>query len=112
MNFMDFNKYQKLARKTAIYPHMGENLTYPTLGLCGETGEVAEKVKKFFRDSEAKMTHEIKESLVREMGDVLWYLSAMATELNVDLSEIAKVNVKKLKDRYEKGKLHGSGDNR
>ncbi len=109
---MDFNKYQKLARKTAIYPHIGNNLSYPTLGLCGETGEVAEKVKKLFRDSEAKMTPEIKHSLIKEMGDVLWYLSAMASELETDLNEVAEMNVKKLKERYEKNSLHGSGDNR
>ena len=109
---MDFNKYQKLARKTAIYPNMGNNLSYPTLGLCGETGEVAEKVKKFFRDSESKMTLDLRDNLVKEMGDVLWYLSAMASELKVDFSEVAKANVEKLAKRERENKLHGSGDNR
>lgn len=109
---MNFNKYQKLARKTAIYPHMGNNLSYPTLGLCGETGEVAERVKKFFRGSGVEMTPEVKHSLIREMGDVLWYLSAMASELNVDFSEVAKVNVEKLAKRERENKIHGSGDNR
>lgn len=109
---MDFNKYQKFAESTAIYPNKGKNVLYVALGLCGETGEVAEKVKKFFRDSEAKMTPEIRDNLVTEMGDVLWYLSSMATELGVDLSNVAEKNMEKLTGRKENGQIHGSGDNR
>ncbi len=109
---MEFNEYQKLAIKTAVYPCVGKNFVYPTLGLAGEAGEVAEKVKKVFRDSNGEMTAEQKELLVKELGDVLWYVSAIAHELGTDLDDVAQQNLKKLHDRMERDKLHGSGDKR
>jgi NTP pyrophosphatase (non-canonical NTP hydrolase) len=109
---MDFAEYQSLSRRTATYPHAGEDLTYPALGLCGEAGEVAEKVKKTLRDDGGVLTDERREALSRELGDVLWYLSQVATEAGLDLEEIAAENLDKLFSRQERGVLRGSGDDR
>jgi NTP pyrophosphatase (non-canonical NTP hydrolase) len=109
---MEFSEYQSLSRRTATYPRAGEDLTYPALGLCGEAGEVAEKVKKTLRDDGGVLTAERREALSRELGDVLWYLSQVATEAGLDLEEIAAENLDKLFSRQERGVLRGSGDNR
>ena len=109
---MKFEEYQILSRKTAIYPNKGKNLSYPVLGLCGESGEVAEKVKKILRDKKGKLDSKSKQELVKEMGDVLWYLSAIASELKISLEEVARINVTKLSNRQKENKIHGSGDNR
>lgn len=109
---MNFNQYQKESRKTAIYPKKGKNFIYPTLGLVGEAGEVAEKIKKVLRDHKGIIDKERREELKKELGDVLWYLAQIATELNISLEEIAKENLKKLKSRQKRKKLHGCGDNR
>lgn len=109
---MDIQEYQKKAWETAIYPNKGKNLSYPALGLGGETGEVLEKIKKITRDEGSEITKEKKEELVKEMGDVLWYLAALATELNLNLKEILEKNISKLNSRKERKVLHGSGDNR
>ena len=87
-------------------------MTYPALGLCGEAGEVAEKVKKTLRDDGGVLTDERREALSRELGDVLWYLSQLATEAGLDLEEIAAENLDKLLSRRERGMLRGSGDDR
>jgi NTP pyrophosphatase (non-canonical NTP hydrolase) len=109
---MDFNEYQQRAKTTAVYPNVGYNPTYPALGLAGEVGEVCEQVKKMYRDDRGWITDERREALTREMGDVLWYLSTLATELNISLDYIAKQNLEKLAARKEKGVLHGSGSDR
>ena len=109
---MTFNEYQKESKKTAIYPQLGENFIYPTLGLVGESGEVAEKVKKIIRDNEGKMDEKRRKELEKEMGDVLWYLAQLATELDLPLENVAQGNLQKLKSRQERGLLHGNGDNR
>jgi NTP pyrophosphatase (non-canonical NTP hydrolase) len=109
---VDFSEYQSLSRRTATYPHAGDDLTYPALGLCGEAGEVAEKVKKTIRDDGGVLTDERREALARELGDVLWYLSQLATEADLDLDTIAEDNLEKLLSRQERGVLRGSGDNR
>ena len=109
---MDFNEYQKAARSTAIYPNIGNNITYPTLGLCGESGEVAEKVKKIIRDDGGVVTEEKKELLKKELGDATWYISNIASELGITFNEIAELNIAKLKDRQNRNVLKGSGDNR
>jgi NTP pyrophosphatase (non-canonical NTP hydrolase) len=109
---VDFSEYQSLSRRTATYPRAGEDLTYPALGLCGEAGEVAEKVKKTLRDDGGVLTDERREALSRELGDVLWYLSQVATEAGLDLEEIAAENLDKLFSRQERGVLRGSGDDR
>jgi NTP pyrophosphatase (non-canonical NTP hydrolase) len=109
---MTFEEYQKKSRKTALYPGTGGNFIYPVLGLCGESGEVAEKIKKAVRDDGGEITAERKKELEKELGDVLWYLSQLATELGLSLDKIAETNIKKLYSRLDRGKLHGSGDNR
>jgi|TARA_B110000902_G_C14295125_1_gene583059 NTP pyrophosphatase (non-canonical NTP hydrolase) len=105
---MQFNEYQTLAANTAIYPHASK-VTYPALGLCGEAGEVAEKVKKNIRDGASPT---FKEDMKKELGDVLWYISALARDLDIDLDTIAQMNLQKLKDRQERNQIQGSGDNR
>ena len=109
---MDFKEYQDIARSTAIYPNIGNNIYYPTLGLCGESGEVAEKIKKIMRDDGGIVSEEKKELLKKELGDSMWYLSNLAAELGLDLNDIAETNIKKLKDRQARNVLKGSGDNR
>ena len=109
---MDFKTYQKKARETAQYPNLGSNNIYPTLGLVGEAGEVAEKVKKVIRDKKGIFDNESKLGIKKELGDVLWYLSNLCTELNFNLEDVALQNLEKLKLRAAKGKISGSGDNR
>ena len=109
---MNFQTYQTNARKTAIYPSLGSNYVYPTLGLVGESGEVAEKVKKVIRDKNGVFDQETLIGLKKELGDVLWYLSNICTELNFSLEDIAEENLYKLEKRSLEGKIKGSGDNR
>lgn len=109
---MDFATYQKQARKTAIYPQLGHNFVYPVLGLVGEAGEVAEKIKKVLRDEKGKITDEKREELKKELGDVLWYLANLSVELKIPFEKVAEDNIQKLKSRLLRSKLKGSGDNR
>jgi NTP pyrophosphatase (non-canonical NTP hydrolase) len=109
---LTFEEYQEKARTTAIYPEIGKEFVYPAFGLAGETGEVMETIKKIFRDSKGKINEETREKLKKELGDVLWYLSNLATELGFSLEEIAQGNLKKLASRKKRGVLHGSGDDR
>lgn len=109
---MNFEEYQKKSRKTALYPDVGSNFVYPTLGLAGEAGEVSEKVKKIIRDDGGEVLPEKKKELAKELGDVLWYVSQLATEFGLSLEDIAKENIEKLYSRLERGKISGSGDNR
>jgi NTP pyrophosphatase (non-canonical NTP hydrolase) len=109
---MTFTDYQRRSRTTAIYPDAGSNLLYPTLGLCGETGEVAEKIKKMVRDEGGVLTPERREALAKEMGDVLWYLAQLATEAGLDLGAVAEANLEKLLSRQRRDRLGGSGDDR
>ena len=97
---MNFEEYQSEAGKTALYPRRLENLEYPTLGLAGEAGEVANIVKKIQRDHGGVINQEIKDKLKDELGDVLWYISACAEELDLTLNEIAEFNVLKLAKRH------------
>ncbi len=107
-----FEEYQKKTQKTALYPSVGNNFIYPTLGLVGEAGEVAEKIKKVLRDDGGEILPEKREEIKKELGDVLWYLSQIATELNLSLEEIAELNILKTTSRAGRGKIKGSGDNR
>ena len=109
---MDFKTYQKQARLTAQYPNLGSNNIYPTLGLVGEAGEVAEKVKKVIRDKNGIFDEESKKGIKKELGDVLWYISNLCNEFNFSLEEVALQNLDKLKLRAAKGKISGSGDDR
>lgn len=109
---MDFHTYQQLSRQTARYPDAGHNTTYPTLGLCGEAGEVADKIKKVMRDRGGVFDPEVRDDLRLELGDVLWYLAQLATELELDLEEIAAANLAKLASRAARNVIGGSGDRR
>lgn len=109
---MDFKEYQKKTQKTAIYPNVGRNFIYPTLGLVGEAGEVAEKIKKVLRDDGGRITAEKRDNLEKELGDVLWYVSQLAFEVGLNLDKIAENNIAKLVSRKKRMKLSGSGDNR
>lgn len=108
---MDFDKYQYESNKTAKYP--GElAIEYLSLGMCSEAGEVAGKVKKIIRDDGRIISSEKREELSKEIGDVLWYVSQLALELDIPLSKIAKDNLAKLSKRLVENKISGSGDNR
>lgn len=108
---MDIKQYQTIIEQTAVYPEEIGKL-YCALGLCGEAGEVAEKVKKLYRDQQGEVTDEFKAAVKKELGDVLWYLTAMANELNMSLEEIMLTNYNKLIARRETNTLHGNGDDR
>jgi NTP pyrophosphatase (non-canonical NTP hydrolase) len=113
---MQFSDYQTQSRVTAAYPDLNNNFIYPTLGLVGEAGELAEKVKKLMRDkamfTPADVTDEVKAEVLKELGDVLWYTAQLATEFGVNLDQVAEQNMEKLKSRMERGKITGDGDNR
>lgn len=109
---MTLNEYQQDALKTAIYPS-GYGVVYPVLGLTGEAGEVADKIKKIIRDNGGRFSEEChRRAIACELGDVMWYIAALAHELGYSLEEIASLNIQKLKDRRSRNKLGGSGDNR
>jgi len=110
-NMSDFNAYQRMAAKTAIYPDE-HRILYPALGLAGEAGEVANKVKKLIRDGPDGRPEDWREQISSEIGDVLWYCAALATDLNLTLGMIASQNEKKLSARKDAGTIGGSGDNR
>lgn len=108
---MDFNKYQETAVETAIYPDT-HRILYPALGMAGEAGEVANKVKKIIRDGTENMPDDWKDQLASEIGDVLWYCAALANDIGMPLSLIAAQNRDKLLERKQKGTISGSGDKR
>jgi NTP pyrophosphatase (non-canonical NTP hydrolase) len=108
---MTINEYQNKAIETAIYGE-GSKVIYPTLGLAGETGEVAEKIKKVLRDSNGVFTDEKKLEIIFELGDAQWYIAALARDLGYTLEEVCELNLKKLKSRKERNLISGSGDNR
>jgi NTP pyrophosphatase (non-canonical NTP hydrolase) len=109
---MNFTAYQSKARGTAKYPVIGHGVIYPTLGLANEAGEVAGKIKKIFRDKDGVISEAERDALKAELGDVLWYIAQVATELDLSLDEIAEHNIHKLLDRQARGKIKGDGDNR
>lgn len=109
---MNFKEYEVAAAKTAVYPNRGNNIVYAALGLTGEAGEVAEKVKKSIRDDEGVLTDKRAKQLQKELGDVLWYVAAMCHELGMDMESVALKNLDKLQDRQERGKIQGDGDSR
>jgi NTP pyrophosphatase (non-canonical NTP hydrolase) len=109
---MLLSDYQARSRRTATYPDAGDNIVYPTLGLAGEAGEVAEKVKKLLRDDGGVLSEERRAALAGELGDVLWYVAQVATEAGLELEEIAQANLDKLLSRQQRGVLSGSGDQR
>jgi len=109
---MNFSDYQHLSRRTAGYPPIGHAVIYPTLGLTNEAGEVAGKIKKVFRDKAGVIGDADREALKAELGDVLWYLAQVATELDLSLDDIAQHNLDKLISRQARGAIGGDGDMR
>ena len=106
------DEYQRLSRKTAMAVKTDHPIVYPTLGLTNEAGEFAGKVKKIFRDKNGVIDETDIEALKQELGDVLWYVAQIATELGVSLEDVASSNLTKLFDRLERDQIKGSGDNR
>ena len=107
----DLDMYQQVAKTTAIYPRE-QAIIYPTLGLTGEAGEVANKVKKIIRDGTIENHESLIQEISAEIGDCLWYISVLADDIGVKLSDIANSNLEKLENRKKKGTIHGSGDDR
>ena len=107
---MTFNEYQKSAAKTAIYPP-SKGFEYLATGLAAEAGEVAGLIAKAIRGDYIGIGLS-EEALVKELGDVLWFVAQFATELGVDLEKVAEQNLLKLEDRQKRGKIRGSGDDR
>lgn len=113
---LTFNDYQEGATGTADYPMLGDNIIYPALGCAEEAGEIAGKVKKLWRNkgkmAGRELTPDEKSAVVKEMGDNLWYLAALASELDISLGEVAVINLDKLADRKARGVIKSEGDNR
>ena len=111
-----FDTYQDWTDNTATYPEAGSGsmlaLAYLGLGVAGEAGEVADKLKKVLRDSGGVLTNEVRAALIKEIGDVLWYAARLGVELDISMSDIAARNITKLESRLEAGTLGGSGDDR
>ena len=106
-----FDDYQEAATKTAIYPEAAR-VTYPALGLAGEAGEVANKVKKIIRDDGLATTDQRRAQIRKEIGGVMWYVAALCTDLQLNLGDVCRENIEILRSRQERGTLKGDGDNR
>ena len=109
---MTFREYQLKAKETATYPEKDHNFIYAAFGMMGEAGEVAEKIKKIWRDRNKEVSDNDRTEIKKELGDVLWYLSQIAEELGIDFDEVAEANILKTHSRLERNVIHGSGDNR
>lgn len=107
-----FKKYQEESKKTARYPSIGHKVIYPVLGLNGEVGEVTEKIKKIFRNQDGEFSKEDKISIKKELGDILWYLAQIATELELSLEDVALENIIKINSRLARGVIESTGDDR
>ena len=107
----DLDMYQKVALTTAIYPRE-QAIIYPTLGLTGEAGEVANKVKKIIRDGSNFKDEKLVSEIKAEIGDCLWYIAVLASDFDIKLSDIANTNLIKLENRKENNTIRGSGDKR
>lgn len=109
---MTFEEYQSKALRTAASKDKPNELFHLVLGLVGETGEIAEKIKKLVRDQASDETAIDKEDMKKELGDVLWYVAVLADYLGISMEDVASKNIAKLADRQKRGALGGSGDNR
>lgn len=112
MKIESFSTYQRKSRKTWNVIPTDHPIVYPTLGLVNEAGEVAGKIKKIFRDKGGTISEEDRQALKYELGDVLWYLTQICTELGLSLEEVAQANLEKLFSRLERGQIRGEGDYR
>jgi len=110
MDETTFDSYQRISRRTWNLVLTDHPIVYPTLGLVNEAGEVAGKIKKIFRDKGGQIGEEERQALKSELGDVLWYLAQICTELDLSLEEVAAYNLEKLLDRLERGVIRGEGD--
>jgi NTP pyrophosphatase (non-canonical NTP hydrolase) len=108
MKELTLTQYQQQAKQTAIYPK-DKAIEYVLLGLTGEVGEIANKIKKRIRGDTNTASNT---DLQKELGDVLWYVAMLAEELEADLGELAQKNLTKLQDRSQRGVIKGAGDNR
>ena len=110
------NEYQERIKEFDLFNATGNYNTVAfvekVLGLAGEAGETADKIKKVLRDKDGVFSEEDKREVVKELGDVLWYVASIARYLNVPLAEVAKTNLEKLEGRRDRNLLHGEGDNR
>lgn len=106
-----FDKYQQFVNDMKIYPEQYK-IVYPALGLAGEAGEIAEKVKKVLRDSDGEWADDKRAAVLDELGDPLFYIAALADDLGFSLREVMENNVSKLTSRKSRGVLRGSGDDR
>lgn len=113
---MTFDEYQVQAISTLTNDHaygdFNAELMAQILGLVGESGEVAEKVKKLIRDKGGQLSDEDKKELLKELGDILWYVNAVSHLLGSNISEVAEHNLQKVLSRKDRGVTKGSGDNR
>ena len=108
---MTLDEYQTIARQTALYSN-DYRITYPALGLASEAGEVAGKVKKVLRDQDGNFGSEQRAAIKDELGDVLWYVAVLASDMGLSLDDVARGNADKLKARMERGTIRGDGDHR
>ena len=106
-----FDDYQAAAIQAAVYPD-DIRILYPALGLAGEAGEVANKVKKIYRDDGGRITDDRRVQVSKELGGVLWYVAAVCTDLNLNMGDVARENAAILASRQQRGTLHGDGDDR
>jgi len=107
-----FDEYQNSLSQFDVYPRDKHQRMYYTLGMCGEAGEVAEKIKKLYRDRNGKFDEQFVRELENEIGDVLWYMTRLAESFSTTLENCATANIRKLSDRLNRGKLHGDGSSR
>jgi len=109
---MTFREYQLKAKASARFPEKENNYIYASLALCGEAGEVADKIKKIWREKNKQVSAADRAEIKKELGDVLWYLSQLAEELEINFDDVAQANLDKINSRLERNVLFGQGDNR
>ena len=113
---MQINDYSKQAISTLPGDHdvkdMDATLLSQVFGLVGESGEVAEKFKKLIRDKHGRISEEDRQEILKELGDILWYINTVSSLLGSNLEEVAQKNLNKVLSRKERGVTKGSGDNR
>jgi NTP pyrophosphatase (non-canonical NTP hydrolase) len=109
---MNFDEYQIAALRTASPKEKKDEVYHLVLGLVGEAGEIAEKLKKIVRDFDGDISHLDADDMKKELGDVLWYVAVLAEYFGIKLDDVAEKNIEKLASRRARGKISGSGDNR